>query len=327
MYKQALDALIQNNSLPKSLMFYGECSYFRNTYLEKIASIYGSKNEQLRYYFDEYDFKSAKTFISQSSLFGDKNILIVKSEKTIPKKELEILLKNTQNNENSFFLFEYFGDDKKAKDITKIFNKKLSADFVRFFKPNSYEAINLLIDFSKKIKLDINRYAVEHLYKIENEDISLCFEELKKLKNLDKPISISDIDKYSFSLGVSDMESLMEKFFKKQDIKELINEFLEFSNANEIFIINSLQNYLSVLFMFYSYILSYGNFDTKAILGYALPPQLAKKRADLSIRIKLPVYKALFAELSEIELKLKTDTHMDKTSYFISSLIKLQTFL
>ena len=327
MYKQALDTLLQKNALPKSLMFYGECSYYRNYYLEKIASLFGSKEEQLRYYFDEYNFQSAKTFISQSSLFGDNNILIIKSEKTIPKKELEVILKNCQKNENSFFLFEYFGEDKKAKDIAKIFNKKNNADFVRFFKPNSYKAINLLLNYAKKINLDINRYALEHLYTVQNEDISLCLEELKKLKNLNKPINISDIDKYSFSLGLADIEKLMENFFYKKDIKELIGEFLEISSANEIFIINAMENYFSTLFMFYSYILSHGNFDAKAILGYPLPPIIAKKRADMSIKIKLPVYKQLFQELANIELKLKTDSYMDKTSYFISSLIKLQTFL
>ena len=327
MYKQVLDTLIQKNSLPKSLMFYGQCPYYRSSYLEKIATIFGTKDEQLRYYFDEYDFKSAKTFVSQSSLFGDKNILIIKTDKTIPKKELELLLKSCKTNENSFFLFEYFGDDKKAKDIAKVFTKEYKADFIRFFKPNSYEAINLLVNFAKEIKLDISRYAIEHLYKIENEDISLCFEELKKLKNLDKSISTSDIDRYSFSLGISDIDNLMERFFKKEDIKELMSDFLEISGANEIFIVNSLQNYLTTLFMFYSYILANGTFDAKNILGYPLPPQLAKKKADLSIRIKLSIYKTLFTELSKIELKLKTDTHIDKTSYFISSLIKLQTFL
>ncbi len=327
MYKQALDTLLQRDSLPKSLMLYGDCIYYRNYYLEKIASKFGSKEEQLRYYFDEYNFKSAKTFVSQSSLFGDKNILIIKSEKTIPKKELEVILQNCQKNDNSFFLFEYFGDDKKAKDIAKVFNKKNSADFVRFFKPNSYEAINLLLNYAKEINLDINRYALEHLYNIQNEDISLCLEELKKLKNLNKPIEVNDINRYSFSLGVADIETLMEKFFYKKDIKELIEEFLEMSNSNEIFIINAMENYLTTLFMFYSYILAHGNFDAKAILGYPLPPVIAKKRADMSIKIKLPIYKKLFIELANIELKLKTDSHIDKTSYFISSLIKLQTFL
>ena len=198
---------------------------------------------------------------------------------------------------------------------------------MRFFKPNVYEAINLLLNYAKEINLDINRYAIEHLYTIQNEDLSLCFEELKKLKNLDKPIQTSDIDRYSFSLALSDMETLIEKFFYKKDIKELISDFLEIGSTNEVFIINSMENYLSTLFMFYSYILTYGNYDAKAILGYPLPPALAKKRADMSIKIKLPVYKRLFTELSNIELKLKTETHMDKTSYFISSLIKLQTFL
>ncbi len=327
MYKQALDKLIQNKTLPKSILLYGECLHFRTLYLEKIASIYGSKEEQLRYYFDEYDFKSAKNFITQSSLFGGKNILIIKTDKNIPKKELEALIIGCQKNENSFFIFEYFGDDKKAKEIAKNFTKKYMADFVRFFKPNSFEALNILTSFANEIKLDINRYAIEHLYTTQNEDLSLCFEELKKLKSLNQPISVLDIDRYSFSLGLSGIESLVERFFSKGNIKEIIEELMEISGSNEVFIINSMENYLSTLFMFYTYILSHGNFDAKMILGYPLPPQIAQKRANMAIKLKLPTYKLLFRELSKIELKLKTDTHIDKTSHLISSLIKLQTFL
>ncbi len=327
MYKQALDTLIKNNNIPKSLMLYGECNFFRSYYLEKIASIFGQKDEMLRFYFDEYDFKSAKNFISQSSLFGDKNILIIKSEKNIPKKELDTLVGFCHSNENSYFLFEYFGDDKRAKEIAKVFSKKVSADFVRFFKPYHSEAINLLQNFAKKIELTVERSALEHLYLLQNEELPLCFEELKKLKVLDKSITVSDIDRYSFSLGVSSQEKIIEDFFRKKDIKESIKEFLELSGANEVFVVNAIENHLTTLFMFYIYISAYGSFDARAILGYPLPPQIAKKRADQSIRIKLPAYKKLFEELTKAELKLKTDSIMDKSSYLFSTLIKLQTFL
>ena len=327
MYKQALDTLIKNNNLPKSLMLYGECNFFRSYYLEKIASIFGKKEEMLKFYFDEYDYKSAKNFISQSSLFGDKNILIIKSEKNIPKKELETLIGYCHNNKNSYFLFEFFGDDKRAKEIAKVFSKKFSADFVRFFKPYHNEAINILQNFAKEIALEIEIGALEHLYLLQNEELSLCFEELKKLKVLDKNITKLDIDRYSFSLGIGSQEKIIEDFFQKKDIKESIKEFLEISNTNEVFIINMIENYLTTLFMFYTYISAHGNFDPKAILGYPLPLYIAKKRAEQSIRIKLPTYKKFFEELSKAELKLKSNLFIDKTSYLISTLIKLQTFL
>ncbi len=327
MYKQALDTLLQNNSLPKSIMLYGECEYLRSVYLDKIASAYGSKEDQSRFYFDEYDFSSAKTFVSQSSLFGNANILIIKIEKNIPKKELEIIVKSCQKNSNSFFILEYFGTSAKAKEISKVFSKKFSADFVRFFKPNIHEATTYLLSFAKSINLEINTYAIRYLYNLQNEEISLCIKELEKLTVLKKEINTNDIENYSFGLGVSSLDKLMEQFIQKKDIKEIVKDLSESANSNEIFIINSIENFLTTLFKFHIYIKTYGSFNAKEIVGYPLPPQLAKQKADLSIKIKLQTYQKLFSELLKIELTLKKSTHIDKNAYFISSLIKLQSFL
>jgi len=327
MYKQALDALILQKKLPKSILIYGECPFLRDIYLKKISSIYGEKEDRLTYYFDEYDYKSAKNFISQSSLFGNANILIIKSEKKIPKKELDSLIKICHNSQNSFFILEYFGPDANAKDIAKAFSKKFSADFVRFFKPNHHEAISYLLKYSKKISLDIDRYAVEQLYNLQNEELSLSVKELEKLAILDKKIDSKDIDYFSFGLGTTTIEKLMEQFVLKKDIKSIVYDISEMANANEILIINSIENFLTQLFLFHIYIKSHGNFNVIDILGYPLPPQLANKRAELSIKIKLPTYKKLFYELTNIELTLKKSTHIDKDSFFVSSLIKLQSFL
>ena len=327
MYKQALDKLLSEKKLPKSIMLYGDCTYLIDTYLEKIASFYGPREDRLVYYFDEYDFKSAKNFISQSSLFGNLNILIIKSEKNIPKKELEALLKVCQANENSYFIFEYFGTSAKAKDISKIFSKKFSADFVRFFKPNGYEAVNFLQEYARNISLNIDRYAIEVLYRLQNEELSLCVKELEKLSIMEKDIDARDVERYSFGLGVATLDKLMEQFILKKDISDILNQMQEMVNSNEVFIINSFENFLTQLFMFHIYIKSHGTFNAKEILGYPLPPQLASKRAELSIKIKLSTYKRLFMELAKIELTLKKSTQIDKNSFFISSLIKLQSFL
>jgi len=327
MYKQALDKLLSEKKLPKSIMLYGDCDYLREVYLEKIASSYGEKEDRLTYYFDEYDFQSAKNFVSQSSLFGNSNILIVKSEKSIPKKELETLIKSCQSNQNSYFILEYFGTSAKAKNISKIFNKKLSADFVRFFKPNIYEAVQYLTIYAQKLNLNVERYALEHLYRLQYEDLSLCIKELEKLSTLKKDISSKDIDIFSCGLGTLSLDDIMEDFILKRDIKKIVSQMDEIANFNEIFIINSLESFLTQLFLFHIYIKTHGTFNAVEILGYPLPPQLAKKRAQISIKIKLKTYKKLFYELSDIESTLKTSSNIDKNSYFISSLIKLQSYL
>ncbi len=327
MYKQALDSLLRDNSLPKSIMLYGESEYLRSIYLDKISSVYADKEDELRFYFDEYDFGSAKTFVSQSSLFGNKNLLIIKSEKAIPKKELEAIIKSCQKNSNSFFVFEYFGTSAKAKDISKVFAKKYSADFVRFFKPSRYEAITYLQNIANNKKLNINTLAIEYLYNLQNENIALCVKELEKLSILEKNISTNDIENYSFGLGIVSLDTLIEKFIKKKDITVIIQELDEIVNSNEIFIINAIENYLTTLFKFHIYIKSFGHFNAKDIVGYPLPPLLAKQKAELSIKINLQTYQKLFSELLKIELILKKSVHIDKNAFFVSSLIKLQSFL
>jgi DNA polymerase-3 subunit delta len=71
----------------------------------------------------------------------------------------------------------------------------------------------------------------------------------------------------------------------------------------------------------------HGTFDARAILGYPLPPQLAKQRADHSIRIDMSSYKNMLEHLAKSELALKKMKNIDKNSYLISSLIKLQSYL
>jgi DNA polymerase-3 subunit delta len=71
----------------------------------------------------------------------------------------------------------------------------------------------------------------------------------------------------------------------------------------------------------------HGRYDAKEIIGYPLPPQLVKERAAMSIKFKLSTYKQLLEHLLACEHALKYAQQIDKNSYLISCLIKLQTFL
>ena len=78
MYKHELDKHIQNNSLPNSFVLFGESIYYIDAYIKELISSYEDAS-LLTFYYDEYHYSTAKAHLSQSSLFGGKNILIIKS--------------------------------------------------------------------------------------------------------------------------------------------------------------------------------------------------------------------------------------------------------
>jgi len=328
MYKREFENVLNSSKLPKSLLLYGAC-FYQNNYvgqkiLEKLSVL---PEEKLLFYYDEYDFRLAKSFLSQSSLFGDRNILIIKTDKTIPKKELDALIELANKNSTNHFLFQFFGDDSKAKNISKAFTPKKSANFVRFFKPNQGEAIFMLQNRAKEIGLSIGGYALSHLYQLQNEDITLCINDLEKLNILDKEIEICDIDKLIYGLGSVGMDGFVYELLQKKDIRETYARLMELGNADEIRIINAIESYISQLFLFYSYIKINGSFDARAVLGYPLPPALAQERSRLCMMFDLKTYNAVFKLLLESEYRLKKIQNIDKNSLLLSTLIKLQSLL
>ena len=328
MYKREFENLLNSSKLPKSILLYGTCFYQNNHFGEKILQNLGAlPEEKLLFYYDEYNFSLAKSFLSQSSLFGDRNILIIKTDKTIPKKELDVLIELARKNNTNHFLLQFFGDDSKAKIISKAFTPKESANFVRFFKPNHGEAIFLLQNRAKEIGLNINGYALSHLYQLQNEDITLCINDLEKLNILDKEIEICDIDRLIYGLGSVGMDSFIYELLQKKDIRESYIRVIELGNVDEIKIINAIESYISQLFLFYSYIKINGSFDARAILGYPLPPVLAQERSRLCMMFDIERYDDMLKLLLESEYKLKKVQNIDKSSLLLSTLIKLQSLL
>jgi len=324
LYKNILERILSSNEVPNYIFLYGECDYQNNYFGNKIVEKWSKGDDEiLLLHYDEYNFSIAKNHLSQPSLFGGQNILIIKSDKTAPKKELDSLIELCEKSSNSFFLFQYFGDSKKASTIAKSFKK----NFVRFFKPNLGEALNFLNLKAKEIGLNINRYALQHLYFLQLENLSLCINELEKLSLLNKEIGSVDIDRVVYGLGLVGLESFVEKLLRKEDIRDSFLTLCQSGGADEIRVLNSIQNYLSQLLLFHIYIKMNGTFDARAILGYPLPPHIAKKRAEHSIRIDIQSYKEMLEHLAKSELAIKKMKNIDKNGYLISSLIKLQSYL
>lgn len=324
MYKRDFEGLLGAKKLPKAIFLYGECNFQNNHFAQKILDQWlETGDEALRFYYDEFDFSAAKNHLAQSSLFGGVNVVLIKTDKAIGKKELDTLIALTQKSQNSFLLFQYFGESKKAATIAKSFGK----NFVRFFSANQGEAVGILQTKAKEMHLDIHAYALTHLFELHQHDLSLCVNELSKLSLLDHEISVADIDRMVYGLGSVAMDSFIEKLLQKEDIKQDFLILSESGAGDEVRLINAMQSYISGLLMFHLYIKIHGNFDARAILGYPLPPQIAKQRAAHSIKIPLKTYQKMLAHLALSEHALKKAKNIDKNSYLISALIKLQTFL
>jgi len=326
MYKNHLDVAIKSKSLPKSLLLYGE-EYFTTSYIKEILPLLGEKDNVLSFYFDEYNFESAKNHIAQPSLFGDVSILYIRSAKKIPKKEIDTFVTLCEKTPTSHFLFQFSGEDKVAKELTRSFTKKKSADFVRFFKPHMGDATAELRKKSQELSLEIDNYALGHLFLLHNEDLSLSVNELSKLSILNKKIYATDIDEHVYGMGEMGMDEFISKTLEKEDIREQLQKLLDSGSFDEVKIVNAIQSYMVQLFMFHSYIKVHGRYDVLEILGFPLPPVLAQKRAAQCIKINLNSYQKILKHLLEAEHALKKMANIDKNSYTFSVLIKLQGLL
>jgi len=322
MYKSELDKHIQNKTVSNSFVFFGESSFLIDMYTRLLTNIENANT--LTYYHDEYNFNSAKAHLSQASLFGDCNILIVKTEKKIPKKELDILLGLCEKNKDNIFVYAYYGSDHRTYNNKKTF-AKFQTMSVRFYHPKEYEAHTLLSAIAAEKNVTIDRYTLTHLLHIHNGDVALCVNEIEKFQVFDREITTKDVDNLVFGLSEVNLDTFIQKLLEKKDYKADIQNILE-HGEDEIRIINAITSYITQLYMFHIYIRVNGSPNALEILGYNPPKHIVQHKASLSIKIKPKVYYELHQLLLESELKMKS-SHIDKNAILFSTLIRLQKLI
>ena len=317
MYKNELDNLIRTKKVSNSFVFFGESSFLIDTYTKMMTNIEGASI--ITFYYDEYNFSSAKAHLSQASLFGGQNVLIVKSEKKVPKKDLDILIDLCEKNKDNIFVYAYYGSDHKT--YTKAFSKK-STMSVRFFHPKEYEAQKILLSIAEDKNIKIDKYTISHLLKIENYDIALSANELEKFTIFDTEITTKDVDKLVFGLAEVNMEEIIKKIFNKKDFIKDVKSILE-HGEDEIRILTSITSYITQLYMFNIYIRVNGTPNALEILGYPAPKFVVDEKAGMSLKFKPQTYYKLHKILLDAELKMKS-SNVDKEAILLSSLIRLQ---
>ncbi len=320
MYKNELDKHIQNATLSNSFVFFGESSFLIDRYTKIVTNIEDAS--VLTFYYDEYDFATAKAHLSQASLFGDRNVLIIKSEKKVNKKELDTLIDFCEKNKDNIFVYAYYGSDHKT--YTKAFAKK-STMSVRFFHPKEFEAQNIVAQVAQEKGVKIDKYSISHLLNIHNSDVALACNEIEKFRVYDKEISTKDIDNLVFGLAEINIDELIKKLLLKKDFKHDLNNLLE-HGEDEIRIVTALTSYLTQLYMFNIYIRVNGAPNAMEILGYPAPKFVVDEKATLSIKIKPNIYYKLHELLLSSELKMKS-SNVDKGAILLSTLIRVQTLL
>ena len=325
MYQREFDQKLKQ-ALPKAVLFYGENDYLIDFYIDNYIKKTDAKESMLSLYHDEWNFEQAKNFLSQTSLFGGTNLVVVKHDKKIPKKELDVLIALANKNEDNYLLYGYSGAPKDAKSMQSAFTEKKGGVWVRFFEPNIRDGIAMLQQKAQQIQLDIDHYALQHLMLILNNNLALCANELNKLAILRMKVTSKDIDRLVYSTAPLATEQLLIDLFNKKPITATITKLLDLGE-DEASLLRSTQYFVNQIFLFHAYIKLNGHVDSAAILGYKLPKQIEEQKAQLALRVKSAALLKIFEHLLESEILIKKAPATQREVLVYSMLIKLQGYL
>jgi len=325
MYQREFDQRLKQG-FPKAVLFYGLNDYMVDHYMDLYKIQLDAKESMLTLYYDEWDFEQAKNYLSQTSLFGGTNLLIVKGDKKIPKKELDQLIALANKNADNYFLYGFDEAKTSAKSLQSAFTDKKGGVWVRFFEPNIRDGMAMLQQKSVQIGLDIDHYALQHLMLLLNNNLALCINELDKLSILGIKVTSKDVDRLVYSTAPLATEQLLIDLFNKKPITSTITKLLDLGE-DEFDLLRSTQYFVNQIFLFHAYIKLNGHVDSAAILGYKLPKQIEEQKAQLALKVKSAALLKIFEHLLEGELEMKKATATQREVLLYSMLIKIQSYL
>jgi len=313
MYKNQFDNEFSSNITYNGYMFYGQCDYLVDTYANKVALKLANGEEIRKIYFDDYNYKDCDNFLSQSSLFAASNILVIKTIKKIPKKELDQLISLCNTNPDSFLIISCTGET-DFKTMAKSFTKKTNSCEVRFFNPSDQEAIHILNNIIQEKNMQCGFAELQYLYNMHQKDLSLAVNDLNKLSILEERITANIINAQCFGMGSISMDDFLNKLFTGEVINKDIYMLLE-EGLNEINLVNQTTSFLQQLFNINTYLKLNGQLNIVEIWGYKLPTNIANARASIAMKFTAEDFKRMFNFFADLELDLKTRKGLDINSY------------
>lgn len=325
MYKNEFDNALRQNKSFNAYMFYGQSNFLIDYYTSLISQQLGSHDEIEKLYFDDFNFKYAKDKLLQSSLFTSNNILVIKLDKKLNKKECVELIDACNINPDSKVVFSCMGDG-DFKTMGGYFTSKLNAVSVRMFSPFPNEAIRILENQAKELGANCDTSALNHLYFMHRQDLSLCVNDLKKLSILEERITPDVVNKHCFGIGAVNFEDFLHNLMSAQDIADDLELLLE-EGMNEIYLLNQITSFVQQLFMISSYARIHGSANAKEILGFIPPKNVWEKKTRLAIGIKAERFLEILNYLLKIELELKSSKISNQNLYLQACLRKISVLI
>ena len=324
MYRNEFDNHLRQNRKFNAYMFYGQSTFLVEHYALKVAKLHGQSDEIEKLYFDDYDFKYAKDKLLQSSLFSSNNILLVKLEKKRPKKEVEELIEACNINPDSTVIFSCLGDS-DFKAMGNYFSEKTNSVSIRMFSPSNPEAIRLLESEAKNLNINYEISALNHLYFMHKNDLSLCMNDLSKLSILEERITQEIINTHCFGIGNVSFEEFLNNLIEGKDISDDLHALLD-EGVNEIYLLTQVTSFVQQLFMISSYARAFGAPNPKEILGFIPPKDIWNKKSKLAINIKPEVFQDMLEYLLDIELEFKS-SKIDNQNLYLQACLRKFTVL
>jgi len=321
MYQREFDKVLRSKKIPKSLMFFGESHFLIDRYLEKVKSMI-SADDIFTFYDFDYNLESAKSSISQGSLFSETTLLVIKSEQKISNKDLKILIDSLKNSDSSYFLYLYYGDN--FKDVQKSFlPKEKGVNFVRFFNPNFVDIQNIIYNEAKERDIQISQDGINQLIYLQNSNISLILGEITKIANYGKKnLNKEDILNIVSPSGDIELDRIINFYFNSKNFSKLI-QFIDLKNIDEVMTISYMVKFVEELYLFRSAFERGENSDALSVLGRKLPPHVEQEKQENWRRFSLHQIEKILILLMKAELKFKSGKVGDKTSFFSQMLISI----
>ncbi len=305
MYKKEFDKL---EKIPQYMLFYGNVFYLQDTQ-EKLEEKFKDENI-IRFYYDDYDFEEVKKALNESSLFGGRNIVMIKHSK-IPQG-IEKLIKYA--NDNYLFFFYYGQKQPFAK------KNPFGKNFVRFFEPKLRDTLFYIDEICKKEGLTLTKEA--KLYIANSVSEEFIKKEIEKLSLYGKDLSVNDVKELLFLYKEESLEDLMVSILKGGDFFEKLQKSLEVIEQKRI--IPALIRYVRELYEYNLYFKKTGLRSLEGYLGYRLPFDIEKQRIELCMKFKEKDYYELLKTLLEYELKMrKSEKNKDALFWEAMSYLKL----
>lgn len=324
MYRQDFEnRVLKAQTLPNYFMFYGAEIYQIESYAKDYLSRFNGEKIELS--FEEYDFNRAKNHLEQSSLFGDINILHIKTDKKIPLKDLKTLISLCQNSSENVLAYElHDGDQKLVGDSAKAFGD----NFVRFFEPNRNEAFSLLKTRAARLHLNITDSAISKILEIHNDSLYLSAAELNKIAALYENADEVLIDNLVSNLSGISFEAFFNKLLMGASIKQDFFNITSESSFNESMFISSLYSSFLRLFKIYAYSKLNGRLDIKEAIGYTPPPTVANALKQQALSFNDDMFLAIFRHINESESYIKKPGNKaDKELFLLHALLALQEII